>query len=148
MNIRLFFAILVASIGVSPAGAAEIRGPATVIDGQTLQIDGQLIRLHGVTAPGIARHCPWRGKSISCGLVAKTALMDLTAGNELRCRVRPSAVKGGPIVAVCFAKGFDIGRNLVHTGWVRADRAHSLDYAATENKARRAGRGLWGGAKE
>lgn len=52
----------------------------------------------------------------------------------------------GRTVAVCFASdGFDIGRNLVHTGWALAYRQYSMDYVDTEDNAREAKRGLWRG---
>ena len=48
-------------------------------------------------------------------------------------------------VAVCFADGFDIGRNMVHTGWALAYRSQSTVYIDTEEAARKAKRGMWRG---
>jgi hypothetical protein len=49
-------------------------------------------------------------------------------------------------VAVCYdPDGFDIGRNMVHTGWALAYRQYSTDYVGTEDKAREAKRGMWKG---
>jgi hypothetical protein len=50
------------------------------------------------------------------------------------------------MAAVCYdLDGFDIGRNMVHTGWALAYRQFSTDYVGTEDKAREAKRGLWKG---
>ncbi len=50
-----------------------------------------------------------------------------------------------PIVATCLADGFDMSRNMVHTGWALADRQTGARYLATQEKAREAKRGLWHG---
>ncbi len=44
---------------------AEIAGPATVVDGDTIEINGERIRLHGIDAPESDQLCrlggaPWR----------------------------------------------------------------------------------------
>ncbi len=51
----------------------------------------------------------------------------------------------GRIVATCSADGFDIGANMVHTGWALAYRRYSKRYVAIEEKAKAANRGMWRG---
>ncbi len=71
--------------------------------------------------------------------------MDLTAGvDEVVCKERGRG-QAGRVLTVCFADGFDLGRNLVHTGWARANHERAPEYAATEAKAKVAKRGLWRG---
>ena len=49
-------------------------------------------------------------------------------------------------MAVCYdPDGFDLGRNMVHTGWALAYRRYSTDYVGTEGKAKEANRGMWKG---
>ena len=68
--------------------------------------------------------------------------MDLTAGAEVTCKTREKD-RYGRWVAVCYdPDGFDIGRNMVHTGWALAYRRYSTDYVGIEGKAREANRGL------
>lgn len=129
------------------AAAAELAGPAEVIDGNTLVVAGTAIRLHGSDAPALAQRCAAQGKSYACGELARTALMDLVAGARVRCRPLEggAADRQGRVTATCAAGGFDLAANMVHTGWAVAGPAAPPAYAETERKAREAGRGLWRG---
>ena len=125
---------------------ADVAGVARVIDGNTLEVAGERIRLQDIDAPEIDQTCEWPAKTIPCGRIAATALMDLVAGAPVVCKTRAKD-RHGYWIAVCYdSGGFDIGRNMVHTGWALADRRHSADYAEIEDKAREARRGLWKGA--
>ncbi|MEE8122912.1 MAG: thermonuclease family protein, partial [Alphaproteobacteria bacterium] len=78
------------------------------------------------------------------GHIAKTALMDLTAGATVVCR--PTAkMRRGLVVARCSVDGFDISENMVHTGWALADPEDGSRYLAKQQEAKRAKRGLWRG---
>lgn len=134
----LLLAVLCAGLALG-ARAEGVR----VVSGDRLEVDGQPYRLWGIDAPETGQHCLWPNKVIDCGRIAATALMDLVTGARVRCRERPGAGAG---VATCEADGFDIGNNMVHTGWALAVRGASAAYAATERDARAAGRGLWRGA--
>lgn len=123
---------------------AEISGPVRVIDGDTLEIEGKKIRLFGIDAPELNQTCEWPNQTIQCGEIAKTAMMDLVAGAKVICQEKDTD-RYGRTVAVCFAEGFDIGRNMVHTGWALAYRKYSMDYVDTESKAQQAKHGMWKG---
>ncbi len=123
---------------------ADITGKARVIDGHTFEVAGQRIRLHGIHAPALDQTCQWPNRTIRCGTLAKLALMDLTTGTDVVCKPRDRDADGR-VVAVCFAGGFDIGRNMVHTGWALAYRRQSTAYMDTEASAREAKRGMWRG---
>jgi len=141
----LLFAFVV--IVAASASAEDVTGPARVIDGDTVEIGGRRIHLFGIDAPELGQTCEWPGKTIPCGEVARTGLMDLLAGAEVVCRTR-EAVPGGGWTGTCRADGFDVGRNMVHTGWARAERRLGAGYEATEDKAKQAKRGLWRGTFE
>ncbi len=124
---------------------ADIIGKATVIDGNTLEIAGRRIRLHGIAPPEPDQTCRWPNKVIPCGRIAGTAAMDLIAGvDRVVCATRGREPSGGWI-ATCTADGFDIGRNMVHTGWALADQSQSTVYVDVGDQARKAKRGLWKG---
>ncbi len=144
-KVRGGLALLAAVLALAAVPArADITGKARVIDGHTVEVAGRRVRLHGIHAPALDQTCRWPGRTIDCGTLAKLALMDLTAGTDVVCRPRDRD-PDGPFVAVCFADGFDIGRNMVHTGWALAYRAQSTVYVDTEETARKAKRGMWRG---
>ena len=124
---------------------ADVVGKAVVIDGDTLEVDGERLRLYGIDAPELDQTCRWPNKVIPCGRIASTAAMDLIAGvDRVVCETR-GRDSSGQWIATCTADGFDIGRNMVHTGWALADRRESTVYVDVEDHARKAKRGLWKG---
>ncbi len=130
---------------LSPGSAlAEITGPVNAIEGDVIEIRGERVRLFGIDAPEPEQSCTILGNSIDCGHIAKTALMDLTAGATVVCR--PTGKKRrGLFVATCSVGGFDISENMVHTGWALADPEDGSRYLAKQREAKRARRGLWRG---
>jgi endonuclease YncB( thermonuclease family) len=109
------------------------------------EIAGERIRLYGIAAPEPDQTCRWPNKVIPCGRIAGTAAMDLIAGvDRVVCETRGRDASG-LWIATCSADGFDIGRNMVHTGWALAGRRESTVYADVEDQARRDKRGLWKG---
>ncbi|MFQ5765658.1 MAG: thermonuclease family protein, partial [Rhodospirillales bacterium] len=88
--------------------------------------------------------CRWPNKVIPCGQMSRTAMMDLVAQAQVVCT--PLGPAGpGVRLARCRAGGFDIGNNMVHTGWALAYRPDTSPYVVTQDKARKARRGLWKG---
>mgnify|MGYP003720961511 FL=1 len=71
-------------------------------------------------------------------------MMDLVAQTRVVCAALDKK-RTGVRLARCRAGDFDIGANMVHTGWVLAFRPESVAYVETENKAKKAHRGLWKG---
>lgn len=129
----------------SAPSRADLSGEAEVLDGNTLVVGGQRVRIYGIDAPELAQTCDWPEKVIECGRISRSAMLDLVAGiDRVACRTR-GRDHSGQWIAICYADGSDIGRNMVHTGWALADRHQSLNYVRTEHRAKNAKRGLWKG---
>lgn len=145
MGAIVFLAFALAAFA-APAAVAEVTGRPNVISGDTLVVAGQRFRLYGVDAPEAGQSCRLAGgRSYDCGLISRTALMDLTAGVSVTCRPRPEQADGA-VYAVCFAAGYDLSRGMVHTGWALASPATGTQYAGVQERARKARNGLWRGA--
>jgi len=143
--------------GPMTASAEDLfAGPATVIDGRTLEVQGQRLRLTGIDAPDLGQPCAWPNKQIDCGNVSRTALLDLVAVGEVRCTATATATAATAVTAVttgfrparCQSGGFDVAANMVHTGWAVTAPDGPPGYRATEAKARAGKRGLWKGQFE
>lgn len=134
--------------GGAAAPAAELSGIPRVIDGDTLELAGHRIRLYGIDAPEPGQTCRLGRRAYDCGLVARAALLDLTAGVTVVCRLLDSGAAAGPEKARlgrCFAEGYDLSEGMAYAGWALARPGVSKRYVALEEDARAAGRGLWKG---
>lgn len=140
----------------SPAGQVTVSGSAThalprltgpvrVVDGDTIRLGEHRIRLHGIDAPESDQACldpqgaPW-----ACGDAATERLADLIGDDPVHCTQR-DIDRFRRIIGECFADGTNLNAALVHEGLAFAYRRFSMDYAALEDEAREAGRGIWAG---
>lgn len=124
---------------------ADVRGVASVIDGDTLEIHGAKIRLHGVDAPESAQLCQREARQpYRCGQQAALALSDKIGRQVVRC-VEKDTDRYGRIVAVCYLGSEDLNRWLVATGNALAYTQFSRDYAPAEADAKKARIGMWAG---
>ncbi len=130
--------------GVAATAETATVGAPEVVDGETVRIAGKTFRLYGIDAPDIAQTCEIRGRTYKCGRVSMTALMDLVAGVNIRCVPRRGAT-ATPVMAICFATGYDLSEGMVHTGWALAMPRGGTKYARIEARAKAAKRGLWKG---
>lgn len=151
LPILLRVLVLPALVGpalAAPPLAAE-PDAVHVIDGNRLTLNGTRIRLYGIAAPDLRQSCEWPNKTIPCGAIAKTAMMDLIAGARVVCQERVDTRHANADrmerLAICYAGGFDVGANMVHTGWALANPKTPSDYATIEARARKKARGLWKG---
>jgi micrococcal nuclease len=85
-----------------------LKGPAQVVDGDTIIIKGQSIRLAGIDAPELDH--PY-------GNNARWAMIRLCKGHEVRAEVIPGATTYERLVAVCYLPdGRDLAAELVKQG--------------------------------
>jgi len=139
---------LVPLVPTSPALAETARGGAEVVDAETIRVDGRLFRLAGIDAPETGQACGLKNRLYDCGMVARTALQDLTAASTVVCRTLdvPNAAAEGVETARCFSDGCDLSEGMVYTGWAVAVEGHGDRYLELERDAARAKRGLWRGS--
>ncbi|MGA8388745.1 MAG: thermonuclease family protein [Pseudolabrys sp.] len=124
-----------------------IKGQASVIDGDTIEIHGTRIRLFGIDAPESGQTCTVQGKAWPCGRRAALALSDKIGRHVVECRPKDRD-RYGRVVAVCLADGNDINGWMVAEGWALAYRQYSSDYVNQERSAANAKRGMWQGTFE
>jgi endonuclease YncB( thermonuclease family) len=132
------------SAGEAPDGA--LVGRASIIDGDTLEIHGERVRVIGIDAPESEQTClDAAGQSWRCGQRAALALADRIGAATVTCEGNERD-RYGRLLAVCEARGEDLGAWLVSEGLALAYRRYSAAYIGQEDAARAAGRGIWGGS--
>jgi len=145
--------ILTAALGAAfPAKAAELKGPAQVVDGNKLTIGGSVVRLYGIDAPDENQMCERRGAPWRCGQDAGWALAERLERHWVLCETRadaPNPEASEAVPAICYLEGrqIDVNAWMVAQGWALADPGATA-YAAEEHTAEQAGRGLWAGKFE
>ena len=125
-------------------GADLIEGPASIIDGDTIEISGRKIGLHGIDAPEIDQTCLKVGKSYQCGKQAAQALAEVIGTHVVRCNVNGRG-PDNQLEAVCHAGGHNLSGWMTGQGWALAFRRYSRNYIAHEKSAASGKRGLWRG---
>ncbi len=127
------------------AGDGRLVGKPEILSGDTLKISGATVRLTGVVAPVKGQSCRLaNGRRYDCSLIAKTALMDLTAGVPVVYSIVGAAGESPP-VALCTAEGYDLSKGMAHAGWALAMPRTGTVYAERERYARAQRHGLWKG---
>ena len=151
--IRLPLRMLVAAIligtalkfPISSAAADLIVGPASAINGDTLEINGQDVRLFGIVAPDARQICEDAGgQPFPCGQKAARVLEARMAGGVVTCEPK-DVDRDGYTVAVCRVFGEDLSAWMVGLGWAVAFRTYSTRYVPAEELAQKRRSGLWAG---
>jgi endonuclease YncB( thermonuclease family) len=132
-----------------PAATPTALGDIRVVDGDSLRAGEQNIRLIGIDAPERHQTCrDARNREWACGAAATARLGELVAHGKVACTPH-GRDRYGRTLAVCAAGGIaDIGRTMVREGYAVNYSFDAQGYAAEEDEARAAGRGLWQGAFE
>jgi endonuclease YncB( thermonuclease family) len=134
--------------GVPPGpGGAELVGPASVVDADTIRVAGRRIRLAGIDAPESRQTCQRDGVTWACGRDVAMGLRLRLDGNTVRCRPE-GRDRYDRVLAHCRVGDDDIGGWLVSEGMAVAYTDYSWRYLPEEWIARWKGRGLWAGRFE
>lgn len=127
------------------ASAPQISGPASIIDGDTIDIRGERIRLHGIDAPETGQQCQNRsGEPYRCGQKAAFALADRIGGHTVRCEILDRD-RYSRHVGRCFVGETDLNAWMVAQGQAVAYRRFSSEYVPLEAVARAERLGTWEG---
>lgn len=123
-----------------PPGNEVLKGRASVIDGDTIEIHGERIRLAGFDTPESGARCG----TVNVYQKAAITLSDLISGQTVTCNISGKDSFNRK-TGFCAAGGRDLGAHMVATGWGRDWPRYSNGlYANEENRAREAGSGIWG----
>jgi endonuclease YncB( thermonuclease family) len=135
-----------------PAGAAELRGFAKVVDGDTLRIEGIPVRLDSIDAPELDQLCQQDGRPWLCGDSSTEALRMLAEGREVIC-ITDGTDRYRRILAECWVSetdaiaGTSLNAAMVRQGWALDYTKYSKGRHATEQlRAEIDGVGIWSSA--
>jgi endonuclease YncB( thermonuclease family) len=123
-----------------PAKAIELVRPM-VENAGILSFGGRRLQLAGIVPTPVDRICGPSGRQWPCGMMAKTALRLLLRNRSVSCDLEPAEWKE-TITTACRLGTEDLGLWLAENGWAEAAAGSPL--AAAAEKARQAGKGLYG----
>lgn len=122
--------------------AGEVRGPAHVIDGDSIRIADTEIRLYGIDAPEAKQLCLVQGEDWECGQTATDAMKQIVGTAPIHCawtqRDRYERALG-----TCTREGYDIAEMMVDFGVALAYTQYSGKYIPDEAEAKSKREGLW-----
>ncbi|MFL5018061.1 MAG: thermonuclease family protein [Rhizobium sp.] len=126
----------------SPAAkkAMELARPA-VDNAGMLSFGERRLQLAGIVPTPVDRICGPVGRQWPCGMMAKTALRLLLRNRSVTCDLDTVEWKE-TLTAACRLGAEDLGAWLAENGW--AEAAVGSPLAAAAEKARQAGKGLYG----
>lgn len=131
----------------SPVIARLAADPSqvAVVDGGTLRLRDSVVRLDGIAPAARGALCRKPdGSEQDCGVAAANELASLVREAPMvDCRVHGLDAMGRAL-AVCDARGTELNRALVASGWARADHDQAA-LRTLEAEARAGRRGIWGG---
>lgn len=133
--------LLVAVLIASPAQAQMIRGQASAVDGDTLNMTGMAVSLYGIDAPETGQTCDRAGETWACGAEAGALLSQLVEGREIACEQQYQAQE--QIIAVCKVGRTDLSDAMIRAGYAVALTQVSDAYVDAEAQAKAASSGLW-----
>ena len=126
-------------------GRAErtFEGRFGVADGDSLVWGSQRLRLEGIDAPELDQQCTVAGRTTPCGRKARAALRTLLGRGGTVCR-STGLDRYDRWLVRCTDEAGELAEQLVEQGWAVAYGR----FEEAEDRARRAGRGLWAGTFE
>jgi len=107
-----------------------------IVDGDTIKINNEKIRFSGIDAPELNQKCIKNDEKISCGILAKEALIK-KIGSKI-----PKCISEGKdfykrTLAECFVNGKSLSKFLVRNGYAFAYRKYSIKFINDERFAKK-----------
>ena len=130
------------ALSAAPVAAQSFSGPASVVDGDSLEMTGMAIRLWGMDAPEAMQTCERAGVAWECGREAMRTLAELVDGKGLVCEARGED-EYGRTVALCSVGSLDLSSLLVGAGLAVALPRITDAYVEDELRARSLKLGIW-----
>lgn len=133
-----------------PPDPPAVSGPATIVDGDTLEIGGRRFHLWGIDAPELDQTCERAGIRFQCGHEAAAQLRSVVSSRTVSCVPKSELDEHQATAAICSVdyrvSSSDAGREMVETGWA-VERARLSDgrYRFSQDRAREMRLGLWMG---
>lgn len=124
------------------APGADIRGNATIIDGDTIVVRGTVLELYGIDVIEHDQLCMHRGKPWTCGLRAKSLLEDFVGDNPVTCRVMSEDLDGRRF-ALCRVHNLDLGAEMAVQGYAFNAPRFARYYRRQISEARQRAAGIW-----
>ncbi len=133
---------------VLSAEVGEVRGPAEVVDGDTLKMDGKLIDLFGVDAPEIEQQCRIYRVAWPCGERAGVILARLIAKKPVRCDIVEPVIttRDDPLQAHCYNyENVNLNSAIIGAGMAMPVSKQTRRYVTAGYSAQIQRLGLWSG---
>lgn len=138
------FAILALTLLISvPATAGPVTSDKNLryIDGNRLLIKGKEISLYAIKAPELGTFCNPKKRKYDCGKIARSSLMDMSAGAKIICH--PVTAPHDPGKFKCTAGGYDLSEGMIYTGWAQPLKSAPAYFKKLARQAREKRRGMW-----
>lgn len=128
----------------APGAPGVLRGPARVVDGDTIEVRGVRIRLHGADTPERGQTCVRDRRRMDCFAAAADALRYLIGRSEVLCEWAGDG-GFGRAAARCWAGRTELGAWMVWAGWAVVAERFTQDplYLRYQAEARAERRGIW-----
>jgi endonuclease YncB( thermonuclease family) len=137
---------MVVMLSANSSLAAEVRGVAQIVDGDSLQVGTTRIQLSGIDAPEPDQIClDSKAEIWTCGMSARDELVR-HVGHAVWVCEGTAKDRFGRLLAKCEVNGEDIQEWMVRSGWAMALTRYSSAYQTDEAEAREAKAGMWAGA--
>jgi endonuclease YncB( thermonuclease family) len=137
-------ALILGFLAAVESGRAQgTPSPATVVDGDTLEIGATTVRLYGIDAPELGQFCFNGSKRYRCGFDAALTLKNLIGGTAVECQ--PTPVDTSDRGQICSVELVDLAEAMLRRGYAVTLPNALAVYRRAEKEAQRSKIGIWRG---
>lgn len=136
-----FLALLMISSTFSQAEQITSDNNVRFIDGSNLIIKDKRISLYAITVPELGSFCDERKQKFDCGLIARSSLMDMSAGAKIICQ--KASAPHNEKKYKCLSNGYDLSEGMVYTGWAKPLDTAPQHFQKLAREAKIKKHGIW-----